>query len=401
LTQLTARHVRVLAAAAGPLLLIVLAHWLYRPFDSWYGAGYTRLELWRGATTPLGAYLTHWGLFLLVVATWLVCELQSWLPTADRRARRWLLATACATLAILGLLLARGVVCAWVALPLAALACALACRHEVAAAKRLTLVMVAASLLLTVLVEVVVLRGDIGRMNTVFKFYLQAWALLAVATAATLGPSLRRVGDWTRRWQRVAWRTLLVVLLVAAALYPLCAGMAKARDRMSEEAPHTLDGTRFLEHAVVHDQGTAIPLAEDLAAMRWLQEHVQGSPVIVEASTPEYRWGSRMTVHSGLPGVIGWSWHQRQQRALVPAEWITDRIQAVHDFYRTEDPRSAAEFLAAHDVAYVVVGRLEQAYYPGPGLAKFAALDGVLWRAVFERGETTIYEVRGEALEGG
>ena len=46
-----------------------------------------------------------------------------------------------------------------------------------------------------------------------------------------------------------------------------------------------------------------------------------------------------------------------------------------------------------YDVRYIIVGQQERGQYPGPGLEKFEAADGVLWREVYRDGETVIYQV--------
>ena len=61
-------------------------------------------------------------------------------------------------------------------------------------------------LVLTLAVEVIVLVGDIGRMNTVFKFYLQAWTLLSLSAAAALFWLWRAVQEAWSPALRGAWR---------------------------------------------------------------------------------------------------------------------------------------------------------------------------------------------------
>ena len=135
------------------------------------------------------------------------------------------------------------------------------------------------------------------------------------------------------------------------------------KDRMAAEAPHTLDGIRFMEDATYHDQGQGIRLDEDYWAIQWMQDNVQGSPVIVEANLPGYRWGSRYTIYTGLPGVLGWNWHQRQQRAAVEEADVNFRTEEITAFYLTRSIEEAQAFLEKYQVSYVVVGKLEALYY--------------------------------------
>jgi uncharacterized membrane protein len=135
-------------------------------------------------------------------------------------------------------------------------------------------------------------------------------------------------------------------------------------------------------------------LGEDYQAIRWMQDNIEGSPVIVEANLRNlYRWGSRFSIYTGLPGVVGWEWHQQQQRALLPGNWVSERIAEVDNFYTTTDVQQALDFLRKYNVSYIVLGQQERGHYAGEGLDKFTREDGNLWQAVYEGGQTVIYEV--------
>ena len=139
------------------------------------------------------------------------------------------------------------------------------------------------------------------------------------------------------------------------------------------------------------DLDTALDLSQDYRAIRWMQENVEGSPVIVEANQVEYHWASRYTVYTGLPGVVGWNWHQRQQRTITPQEWVFSRVEAVNLFYDDPDLDLARNFLEEYRVSYIILGELERARYSTAGIEKFSQAEGSLWEPVYQDGDTIIY----------
>ena len=142
----------------------------------------------------------------------------------------------------------RGAAMAWFILPLAAWAGILLLRPGMPDAKRLVLFWVGTGLLITLMVELVVVQGDIGRMNTVFKFYLHVWALFALSAAAALGWLFEPVARWLPGW-RIPWRIVFGFLVFSAALFTLYGSMAKIKDRWVTTAPHTLDGMAYMPYA--------------------------------------------------------------------------------------------------------------------------------------------------------
>jgi len=392
-----ARVAQAVAAVAG---LAVLSLVLFQPFAQWYGLPYSQVSIWTGTHTPLSSYFVHWGLFLLILVFWMGWETRQWMATTPLSALRKLERFQTLIWAFLGTVLLLMVLLAvglkvrihFLAIPLALWAALLLFRPGIEDSKRIVLFMVGTALFLTILVEVVVLSGDIARMNTVFKFYLQAWVLLAASSAAAFAWTLGELRLWSDSWQS-AWRIGVVMLALGAAMFPLTATTAKIQDRMSEQAPNTLDGMAYMLTSEYPDEGGIVDLEQDYHAIRWMQENIEGTPVIVEANTPLYRWGSRYSIYTGLPTVLGWDWHQTQQRGFSPVSEIADRMQEIRMFYLMDDLEVTQSFLRDYKVEYIVVGQLERNYFPGAGLNKFEDLNGVLWEEVYRDRETVIYRV--------
>jgi uncharacterized membrane protein len=164
-------------------------------------------------------------------------------------------------------------------------------------------------------VDIFTVKDDIGRMNTVFKFYLQAWVLLGIASAYFLWV-LFDAGKLSLSGVRVGrgvWMGLLAILVIGVMLYPILG----TRDRNSTRFQMSglgLDGMAYMNTVTYQDDEVPLTLKYDLEAIEWMQENVEGSPVIIEGLSDLYRWGNRVSIYTGLPAVVGWDWHQRQQR---------------------------------------------------------------------------------------
>lgn len=409
-------------------LLISLAIAFYAPFIAAYGTAYNTLELWMGAKTTLPEYITVHGVFLFLVSSFLL--VQTWrlarrqgtfralevLVTRPSRFGRFLRLSGQLSPAFnqglemsayfvlplllieLGLVFLRQPIVALV-LPLVVLASLLLLRSETAPVTRFLSLVILTAIVMTVMVEFIVLKGDVGRMNTVFKFYLQVWVMLSVAGAAGLAlviDPLRRRLDLAR----TAWWTALALLLAGGMLYPVLATWAKVNDRYpignTALLRPTLNGMEYMKMAQYDDKDRTLTLVNDYEAIQWLRRNVHGSPVVAEANAPLYHWGSRISIYTGLPTIIGWDWHEKQQRSLVPGEIIDKRLQDVSDLFSSADPIVAAQIIRRYDVSYIFVGEEERAFYPDSGLSKFDAMTQAgLLETVYDKGPVKIYHVKG------
>ncbi len=408
-------------AAAAAAALIAVSYAAFFPFHQNFGVFFGGIVT-TPQTTPLGGYLAMFGGLLLILIPFAMLQL------APERLRNW--HTAALKIIVtrpsrllrfvrLAQLLSRRPP----ALPLWALAflgagvffvvtgdepwsarvfqiaaiglvLAAATRVRGQPLKFIPLALTLGGLLLTALPEWVALEGDIGRLNTVFKTYFQAWFLFGLAAALTLPQVLpliwRRMGGWLEPF-KYALTIVIAAAIIGPALYPFASTQAKLRIRLNETEP-TLDGLAYMDGAVIHDQGRDIQLKYDKQATDWLLENIQGRPVLLEATVNVYRWGSRVSVITGLPTVVGWDWHEKQQRWAYVHQ-VDRRRGDVETAYQTTDVAELMTILSRYDVELVYVGALERAYYPPEGIAKFDRLVGERLTLIYENPETKVYRV--------
>jgi len=369
---------KIIEAAFLAIVFVCSAFLLFSPFSRWYGQGYSSFALWDGTKTSLGAYFTHWGIFLFIIISWLVLEVIAWMKATPlsrvgkwRDFKGWFIFTGIVLLGLWAFLLIRGIVISLVAVPIALIAFLLSFRKEIRDSKRFALLLISLGIGLMVLVELIVLSGDIGRMNTVFKFYLQAWTCISLGASYALYSLIQNLQIKTQKTGTAIWRTFLILLVLSGMQYPIIASVDKISDRMAPETPITLDGMDFMQYAQYPEENVMMDLAQDYRLIRWMQENIEGTPRIIEAHVPEYRWGSRISIYTGLPTVIGWNWHQRQQRTINPAEWIYSRVTDVQDFYSTTDWNIVYKLLDQYKIEYIIIGQLERIVYPKDGIEKF------------------------------
>jgi YYY domain-containing protein len=207
------------------------------------------------------------------------------------------------------------------------------------------------------------------RMNTVFKFYYQVWALWGVAAACAIGLI---VGDG-KLWApyRVVTGILAALLTLGGLVYPLT-----ALATLGDWKHLTLDGAEWVRQSS----------PDDYAAIQWLTRNVQDAPVILEAPGQSYRAEtSRVSAFTGLPTVLGWGGHELQWRGNY--DEAGRREPDIKKLYTTRDEQETLTLLDKYAISYVYVGPVERAAYSA-GLQKFDALMSV----AFQQGSVTIYQ---------
>jgi len=179
-----------------------------------------------------------------------------------------------------------------------------------------------------------------ARMNTIFKFYYQAWMLWSLAGAFAAVVVLKN-GRWISK-------SILVVFIVLSLVYPVLAFPTKTNGFHPAQG-YTLDAGAYL----VSQQ----PIEAE--AINWLDQEDQG--IVAEAVGGQYSGYARVSTLSGHPTVLGWPGHEGQWRGGY--EEVGSRESDIRTLYETHDWLTAFEIIKRYDIRYIYIGSLETSTY--------------------------------------
>jgi uncharacterized membrane protein len=194
-----------------------------------------------------------------------------------------------------------------------------------------------------------------------------------------------------------------IAVIFASLMYPLAAtGVRLGQEFVQPGESWTLNALDWMDYGQIPEQGpggVVYSYDEDRDIIEWFNSEVPGSPVIAEGSIGIYRCGgTRISIHTGLPVVVGWPWHESQQRGGAD---LQVREADLRTLYTSTDPQEKLAILERYRVEYVVVGDIERSYPSAAcestdnsaGIAAFEPLVGQNIEVAFTTGESIVYRV--------
>ena len=186
-----------------------------------------------------------------------------------------------------------------------------------------------------------------ARANTMFKLTYQAYMLFGI----TMGYVIYRMLLLSRQKIVKALSVIGLVCLIWTCGYFGNSVRAWFGEVWYPSEYQGLDATAYIEN----------DFPEDAAGIRWLKEHVEGSPVVLEANGDSYTSYERVSAMTGLPTVLGWYVHEWLWRNDVAD--LNQKSADVETIYTSTDTELVNRLLKQYEVSYIFIGAREREKY--------------------------------------
>ncbi len=225
------------------------------------------------------------------------------------------------------------------------------------------------------------------RANTMFKLVYQAFIIYSLCSGYIL---YRLTTLLSARFLNISYRLLFCLVFTIHLIYPYFAiksyyGLLETYYDPGSAVPKTrlkkyqgLWGLNFLK--------TQFP--DNLKAIDWINQNIQGQPIMLEAVGDSYTTYNQVSTTTGLPTVQGWVVHEWLWRGGYdqPSARATD----VEKIYQSTNEAELRQLLQKYNVDYIFVGDKEREKYKQLNEANFSNIGALL---VFQSNQTRIYKL--------
>jgi len=209
------------------------------------------------------------------------------------------------------------------------------------------------------------------RANTMFKLGYQAFIFMGISSIYTLF-----LTQFLPRFSSLVVKLIFVILLVFVVIYPFYSIPAYYGKL---DRPVNLDGAAWIN--------TEFP--EDREIIEFINSHIFGQPVILEAQGDSYTDYERISSYTGLPTVAGWwvhEWLWRGDSAVVG-----DRIPDIVALYTSPDIRLTQDLIRKYKIKYVIISEAERIKYETVNEGKFSQLGTIIFTS--KNGRGAVYQL--------
>lgn len=194
--------------------------------------------------------------------------------------------------------------------------------------------------------------GSYKRANTMFKLTYQAFILFGISMSfiflKLICFSEKKIGRLLGGIGFLVWLSTVPYISTSCKSW-----FGNVKDKSGYQG---IDAAAFVKNES----------EEDAKAVDWLNEHVKGNSVILEAPGDSYTYYERISVLTGLSTIMGWKTHEwlwrSDETGGFPAS-AAERQTDAETIYTSKEREIVEELLKKYQVEYIYIGGCEREKY--------------------------------------